>query len=76
MIMRKKIFALMSILASILFVVYCFEQADAVRGYNATGSEVFTIALPLWIMWRIVTGLCEKIDKLKKYNKKLESHLL
>lgn len=39
-----------SLTLAILFVVLCFEYADNMRNYNALGSEVFTIALPLMIV--------------------------
>ena len=60
---------------SILAVVYCFEYADSARGYNSTGSEVFTIALPLWIVWKKLTTMGQKIEKLKQYNKALEKNM-
>ena len=45
---NKKIF--LSLILSIVFVIICHIYADNVRGYNSTGGEFFTIALPLWIL--------------------------
>ena len=39
-----------SLILSILLVVWCFDYADSVRGYNALGGEIFTIMLPLWMV--------------------------
>ena len=61
---------------SIVFVVSCFSYADEVRGFNSTGTEVFMIALPLWIVWRKFKAMGQKIDKLKKYNKAMEKTML
>ena len=60
---------------AILLVVRCFEYADAVRGYNSTGGEVFTIALPLYIVWKKISELGRKIQRLKRYNQSLKSML-
>lgn len=42
---------------SLFVVVWAFNYADVERGYNSTGSEVFTIALPFLIvtlkMWTV-----------------------
>jgi preprotein translocase subunit SecF len=39
--------------ASIAAVIISFLYADAVRGYDATGGEVFMLALPLFVLnWR------------------------
>ena len=51
---------------SILFVVYCFEHADITRGYEATGGEVFMLALPLTIVWLKLRKAEQKIQRLKK----------
>lgn len=53
---------------SILAVVWCFEYADATRGYNAIGGEVFTIALPLWIVWKKISAMGRQMEKLKRQN--------
>ena len=47
---------MLALIFAIFFVAFCFKYADNVRGYNATGGEVFTIALPLLILkWRLWT---------------------
>ena len=58
---------------AILAVVYCFEYADAVRGYNSIGGEVFTIALPLYVVWMKISDMGQKIQKLKQYNQSLKN---
>ena len=60
---------------SILAVVWCFEYADGVRGYNSTGGEVFTIALPLYVVWKKISDMGRKIQRLKRYNQSLKSML-
>ena len=59
---------------SILAVVWCFEYADATRGYNSTGGEVFTIALPLYIVWKKLTTMGRQIEKLKRQNNLKRKH--
>lgn len=46
-----------SLILSILFVFWCFNYADSVRGYNALGGEIFTIMLPLWIVTNKISAL-------------------
>ena len=53
---------------SIVFVVYCFEYADITRGYEATGGEVFMLALPLTIVWLKLRKAEQKIQRLKDRN--------
>ena len=60
---------------AILLVVRCFEYADAVRGYNGTGGEVFMIALPLYIVWKKISEMGRKIQRLKRYNQSLKNML-
>ena len=60
---------------SILSVVWCFEYADTFRGYNSTGTEVFTIALPLTLVWLKLRDMGRKIENLKQYNKALQRQL-
>lgn len=35
---------------SIALVVSLFTLGDIARGYNATGGEIFSLALPLWVI--------------------------
>lgn len=37
--------------ASIWLVLWAFGYADNFRGFDSTGAEVFTIALPVMIVW-------------------------
>lgn len=46
-----------SLILSIFLVVWCFEYADSVRGYNALGGEIFTIMLPAWIVTNKINAL-------------------
>jgi hypothetical protein len=36
---------------SIILIMWAFSYADSVRFYEGTGGEVFTIALPLMIIY-------------------------
>ena len=63
------------LVVSILLVVWCFEYADTFRGYNSTGTEVFTIALPLTLVWLKLRDMGRKIENLKQYNKALQRQL-
>jgi hypothetical protein len=60
---------------SILFVVWAFTYAQDFRGSNAVGGEVFTIALPLTLVWLKLRAMGQKIMDLKMYNKELKRHL-
>ena len=60
---------------AILFTVWCFDYADALRGYSATGGEVFTIALPLYIVQKKVASLEQKNKRLEMQKKALQKHL-
>lgn len=60
---------------TLIFVVWCFECADATRGYNATGGEVFTIALPLIIVWLRLRRAEQKIKMLKERNQALHRYI-
>lgn len=58
--------------ASIALTIWCFEYADATRGYNSIGGEVFMIALPLMIVFNKINKLQEKLNRKSQYIKKLE----
>ena len=60
---------------SVVLVCIAFDYADAVRGYNATGGEVFTIALPLGIVWNKISAMGQKINRLKEENKALRNYM-
>ena len=74
--MKNKFLFGIVLTASILFVIWCFDYADATRGYNATGGEVFILALPLMIAFQKISNLEEKINRKNKYIKKLEQERL
>ena len=40
---------------SIFLMIFAFELGDNLRGYNAVGGEAFFVALPLVIMWSMIT---------------------
>ena len=61
---------------AILLVVRCFEYADAVRGYNGTGSEVFMIVLPLMIVFNQISKLEQTMQRKNEYIKKMEQERL
>jgi hypothetical protein len=58
-----------SLILSILVVVWGFETADKFRGYNSVGSEIFLIILPLWIVWHKLEQLEQKIKRMRRINK-------
>ena len=73
--MRKSTYFILGFLFafSLGLVIWAFEFADMWRGYNGTGGEVFTIALPLIFAWKIVSiaeqtenALMMEIQKLKQ----------
>ena len=61
---------------AILLVVRCFEYADAVRSSNETGAEVFTIVLPLLIVFNQISKLEQKIQRKNEYIQKMEQERL
>ena len=60
---------------SILAVIMCFEYADSIRGYNATGGEVFMIALPLMLVHSKITKMAGKIERLKQQKKRMNEKM-
>ena len=61
---------------SIWLVISSFEYADAVRGYNATGTEVFMVALPLALVHEKMKAVERKIKSQRKLIKKYQSELM
>ena len=61
---------------SILLVVRCFEYADAMRGSDQMGAEVFTIVLPLLIVFNQISSLEQKIQRKNEYIQKVEQERL
>ena len=61
---------------SIMLIPLIFQVADFERGYNATGGEVFMIALPYLVLkWRTWSVEQTKKEKMKKYTSQLAKNL-
>jgi hypothetical protein len=61
---------------SIMLIPLIFQVADLERGYNATGGEVFTIALPYLVLkWRIWTVEQIEKEKMRRYTNRLAKNL-
>ena len=60
---------------SILFVGMCFVYANRMRDIPSMGGEVFTIALPLYVVWKKISEMGQKIQRLKRYNQSLKNML-
>lgn len=59
-----------ALILSIHFVVFCYQYADAVRGYDGTGGEIFSMILPIGIVaFRLWVEECNK-ELAKKYKRK------
>lgn len=73
--LSKFLFGL-SIVFSILLVVYCYNYADSFRGFNAIGSEIFLIFIPVLLVYGYVDSIEKrkerKIERVKEYTKRLE----
>ena len=63
------------LLCSVLVVGFCFRIAVLQRGDAPLGGELFTIALPLYIVWKKISEMGRKIQRLKRYNQSLKSML-
>ena len=74
--MKSKFWFGVILTISILLVVRCFEYADMVRGSNETGAEVFTIVLPLLIVFNQISKLEQKIQRKNEYIQKVEQERL
>ena len=61
--------------ASILVVVWSFRCADILRGYDAIGGEVFTIALPVFIVWNKLSEQERERQRLKLLNESLKKQV-
>ena len=75
--MKKSTYFIMGCLLSISIMVvpFVFEIADVYRGFDATGGEVFTIALPLMLVWKIVSTAEQNENWYKKKIKKMQEQL-
>lgn len=66
--MNKKRIAWLSFTAFCISVSpYVFEIADASRGYNATGGEVFIFLLPVlaWLLDSTITDFREEVENVQ-----------
>jgi hypothetical protein len=63
--MKKFLFALG---LSVLFVVFCFEYADAFRGYDATGGEFLMLIFPTLILREGLADLIQYVRNKKILN--------
>lgn len=74
--MKNKFWFGVILTVSVLLVVKCFEYADAVRGCDGTGSEVFMVVLPLMIVFHEISKLEQKLDRKNQCIKKMEQERL
>lgn len=74
--MKNKFWFGVILTIAILLVVRCFEYADAVRGANQTGAEVFMIVLPLTIVFHEISKLERKLNRKNEYIKRVEQERL
>ena len=73
---RKDFWYCLALSLSIAFVIWCFNYADTMRGYEATGTEVFMIALPIYIVKRRCVQMGQKIKQLQEYNEALRKAIM
>ena len=74
--MKNKDFIFGAILTlSILLVGMCFVYANKMRDVPSLGGEVFTIALPLYVVWKRLTTMGQEIQRLKRHNRSLKNML-
>ena len=63
------------LILSFIIIIIGFELADAHRGYNAIGGEVFMLALPLLMIYGKIVEMQNKIDRLTQQRNVLWKHL-
>ena len=75
--MKKSTFFIFGCLLSItiLIVPFVFEMADACRGFDATGAEVFMLALPLGIAWTMIVSAEQEVAETQEENKALKKKI-
>lgn len=56
------------LILSVVFVAGCFTYAAEMRESNLIGGEVFTIALPVFIVWTKISEAERENQKLKSQN--------
>lgn len=57
-----------TLILSIIFVAICFNYAAETRDTVRIGGEVFTIALPVFIVWNKMSEAERENQKLKSQN--------
>ena len=66
----------LSLVVSILLVVFCYNYADSFRGFNAIGSEIFLVLIPALLICRYIDAIEKskerKIERMEEYTKRLE----
>lgn len=70
-ILQKTTFWILLIL-SIYFVGFCFSYANSLRHSLWVGGEIFTIAIPMWLVWVKVERLKKALRKKKIENSRLK----
>lgn len=73
--MKNKTFFRVCFAFSIVLLLFAFSQAQEYRGYVSIGSEVFFIALPVWIVELKISQLEKANAKLKKENQKMKNYI-
>lgn len=77
--MKKSVYFIFGSLftISMFLTIWAFEVADLWRGYDGMGGEVFTIALPLILVWKMVSIaeqneriLLKRLKRLQEQEKK------
>lgn len=58
----------LALILSIVFVACCFAYAAETRENGMVGGEVFTIALPVFIVWNKISEAERENQKLKSQN--------
>ena len=60
---------------SVVFVAGCFTYAAEMRESNLIGGEVFTIALPVFIVWTKISEAERENQRLKSLNESLKKQV-
>lgn len=66
----------LSLVVSILLVVFCYNYAYSFRECNAIGSEIFLVLIPTFLLCKYVDTIEKakerKIERMEEYTKQLE----
>ena len=71
----KNLWFYLSLILSIILVIASFKYAQEVRGYDALGGEVFTLILPMLLVYNKIAYRERRIKILKQYNKELARNM-